>query len=68
MGAGGGGFLMLYCPRKSRELEDFMMSRGLPRMYYNLEHEGVKVMANLATSDPMVLRSYTGASRKQPIG
>src|SRR5213596_3163785 len=30
IGAGGGGFLMLYCSSTSRKLEDFMLSRGLP--------------------------------------
>ena len=49
IGAGGGGFLMLYCPRESRRLEDFMESRNLPRLYYDLEPEGTKVVANLAS-------------------
>ncbi|MDQ3674901.1 MAG: galactokinase, partial [Gemmatimonadota bacterium] len=31
IGAGGGGFLMLYTTGSSRKLEDFMLSRGLPR-------------------------------------
>lgn len=55
MGAGGGGFLMLYCPRMSKEIEAFMDSHGLPRMYYGLEHEGVKVVANLAQREPFRL-------------
>ena len=55
IGAGGGGFLMLYCPTTSGKLEDFMMSRGLPRLYYNLEREGTKVVANVASTQSMLL-------------
>jgi D-glycero-alpha-D-manno-heptose-7-phosphate kinase len=55
IGAGGGGFLMLYCPTGSRRLEDFMRSRGLPRLYYNLEREGTKVVANVASTQSMIL-------------
>ncbi|HEX2450372.1 MAG TPA: hypothetical protein VHJ69_04500 [Gemmatimonadales bacterium] len=50
IGAGGGGFLMLYCGGDSLRLEDFMLSRGLPRLHYNLEAEGAKVVANFANS------------------
>jgi D-glycero-alpha-D-manno-heptose-7-phosphate kinase len=55
VGAGGGGFLMLYCPNTSGDLEDFMMSRGLPRLYYSLEREGTKVVANVASTQSMIL-------------
>ncbi len=55
IGAGGGGFLMLYCSNSSGKLEDFMMSRGLPRLYYNLEREGTKVVANVASTQSMIL-------------
>lgn len=49
-GAGGGGFLMLYCPRDHKRLEEFMMSQGMPRLHYTVEHEGAKVVANLASA------------------
>jgi len=52
-GAGGGGFLMLYCPRRGDELTDFMASRGLTRLAYNGEFEGSKVLVNMLTSRPM---------------
>jgi D-glycero-alpha-D-manno-heptose-7-phosphate kinase len=52
-GAGGGGFLMLYCPSRHRELERFMLRQGMPRLHYAVEYEGSKVMANLRTM-PMV--------------
>ena len=49
IGAGGGGFLLLYCEKEPLKLEDFMLARGLPRLYYDVEPEGAKVVANLAS-------------------
>lgn len=49
VGAGGGGFLMLYAPQRRRELERFMREQGMPRLHYRLEPEGSKVIANLAS-------------------
>ena len=49
-GAGGGGFLMLYCPSGHRELERFMLDQGMPRLHYAVEHEGAKVVANLRSA------------------
>lgn len=46
-GAGGGGFLMLYCPGDHRRLEAFMESQGMPRLHYQVAHEGATVVANL---------------------
>ncbi len=46
IGAGGGGFLMLYCPTQHKRLEAFMQANGMPRLHYNLEREGSKVLAN----------------------
>jgi D-glycero-alpha-D-manno-heptose-7-phosphate kinase len=50
VGAGGGGFLMLYCPAKPKRLEAFMLAHGMPRLHYNLAHEGSKVVANFSNS------------------
>ena len=47
IGAGGGGFLMLYCPRQHRQLEQFMEEQGMPRMHYTIEPEGTKVVAQM---------------------
>ncbi len=55
VGAGGGGFLMLFCPTDGRRLEDYMLSRGMPRLYYSLEREGSKTVANVASTRAMVL-------------
>jgi D-glycero-alpha-D-manno-heptose-7-phosphate kinase len=47
IGAGGGGFLMLYAPKRHSELERFMHSRGMPRMHYTVEPEGTKAVAQM---------------------
>lgn len=47
IGAGGGGFLMLYCPTHHAQLERFMAERGMPRMHYTVEPEGTKVVAQM---------------------
>ena len=66
IGAGGGGFLMLYTTGSSRKLEDFMLSRGLPRMYYNVEYEGAKVVANMAPSNLMPTRPTRSSGQPSP--
>lgn len=48
VGAGGGGFLMLYAPERHRALEEFMQAQEMPRLHYKVEHEGSKVIANMA--------------------
>jgi D-glycero-alpha-D-manno-heptose-7-phosphate kinase len=45
IGAGGGGFLMLYCPSHHAALERYMAERGMPRMHYTIEAEGTKIVA-----------------------
>jgi len=48
IGAGGGGFLMLYCPIESKRLESFMLANGMPRLHYNVERDGSKMLANFS--------------------
>lgn len=47
IGAGGGGFLMLYSPKNHAALEKFMADAGMPRMHYTVEREGTKVVAQM---------------------
>lgn len=47
VGAGGGGFLMLYCPKHHAALERYMADRGMPRLHYTVEPEGTKVVAQM---------------------
>ncbi|HVS32424.1 MAG TPA: galactokinase [Thermoanaerobaculia bacterium] len=61
IGAGGGGFLMLYCPRHHANLERYMAERGMPRMHYTIEPEGTKVVAHIGTGYLAVQRSLAVA-------
>jgi D-glycero-alpha-D-manno-heptose-7-phosphate kinase len=68
IGAGGGGFLMLYCPHKHKRLEAFMLANGMPRLHYNVEQEGSKVLANFnngeaANFHPRVTFGLNGTPR-----
>ena len=47
IGAGGGGFFMLYCPGKGRELDEYMASKGMPRINCMPAREGAKVVTDL---------------------
>lgn len=49
IGAGGGGFLMLYCHRNHQGLERFMASQGMPRLHYTIEPEGTKVITQVGS-------------------
>lgn len=51
IGAGGGGFLMLYTPTKGRELDEFMMNHGMPRVSYFPSMQGSRVVSDLSTYD-----------------
>jgi D-glycero-alpha-D-manno-heptose-7-phosphate kinase len=67
VGAGGGGFLMLYCPRDHRRLEAFMLSQGLPRLHYGVEGEGSRVVANLGSRPSLkTAGALTVAARAEP--
>ena len=53
IGAGGGGFLMLYAPKRKKDLTDFMQKKGYFRLPYSIEFEGSKVVANLRQSQAL---------------
>jgi D-glycero-alpha-D-manno-heptose-7-phosphate kinase len=47
IGAGGGGFLMFYCPlRKKGAVRAVMASEGLREMDYHFDFQGAKVLVN----------------------
>jgi len=47
IGAGGGGFLMLYCPNgKKGKLRKALISEGLKEMSYSFDFDGAKVLVN----------------------
>ncbi|MEM4216724.1 MAG: hypothetical protein QXZ09_01735 [Candidatus Methanomethylicaceae archaeon] len=47
IGAGGGGFLMLYCPNEAKAaVRHAMAAEGLREMPYDFDFEGAKVLVN----------------------
>ena len=51
IGAGGGGFMMLYCPEKGRELDAFMATHDMPRISYFPSMQGSRVVADWSSYD-----------------
>lgn len=60
-GAGGGGFLMLYCPSGHDRLEAFMADRGMLRLRYALAPGGVDVVADFTGQERAVGHTTHGA-------
>jgi D-glycero-alpha-D-manno-heptose-7-phosphate kinase len=46
-GAGGGGFMMLYCPGDGRALTEFMAGAGFERLSWTVDFGGSRVVSNL---------------------
>ncbi len=65
IGAGGGGFLMLYCASHNGDLERFMEQHGMPRMHYTIEPEGTKVVAQMGHGFLSATHSLALASSSQ---
>jgi D-glycero-alpha-D-manno-heptose-7-phosphate kinase len=63
IGAGGGGFLMLYSSGHHGSLERFMKDHGMPRMHYTIEHEGTKVVAQMGHGAHSAARSMANQER-----
>jgi len=51
IGAGGGGFIMLYCPQKGHALDDYMAGQGMPRINYFPSLQGTRVVSDLTPID-----------------
>lgn len=51
IGAGGGGFMMLYCPTRGRELDAFMGDHQMPRVSYFPTLQGSKVVSDMTPFD-----------------
>jgi len=50
-GAGGGGFLMLYCEENKLKLRDAMRKAGLRELSFRFEFEGSKVVFDVVSRD-----------------
>ena len=46
-GAGGGGFMMLYCPSGGSALTEHMATLGFERLSWNVDFAGTRVVSNL---------------------
>lgn len=53
IGAGGGGFLMLYTPDAGRELDEFMATHDMHRIGYLPSLQGTQVVSDLTTFDDL---------------
>ena len=51
IGAGGGGFLMLYVPKEVEKVDHYMLQRGMPRIDYSLDRDGVKTLYKEENND-----------------
>jgi D-glycero-alpha-D-manno-heptose-7-phosphate kinase len=60
-GAGGGGFLMLYCtPAKGPAVTDALERLGLKRMDFSIDFDGAKILVNNGMPFQPVGRAATG--------
>ena len=60
-GAGGGGFLMLYCPEENQDaVTKALEDRGLKRMNFRFDHQGATVILNVASFSHHWIEPYTG--------
>jgi D-glycero-alpha-D-manno-heptose-7-phosphate kinase len=59
-GAGGGGFLLLYCePSRQRAVREALQEKGLQEMTFAFDMQGAQVVVN----DPFIDRDERGGSR-----
>jgi D-glycero-alpha-D-manno-heptose-7-phosphate kinase len=55
-GAGGGGFLLLYCPAEAQaDVQRALCARGLQQMHFAFEFEGVRIVMNSGVNIPQQL-------------
>ncbi len=58
-GAGGGGFLLLYCQESKQEaVTSALEERGLQRMNFRFDQQGATVVLNIASFDPHWVAPY----------
>lgn len=58
-GAGGGGFLMLYCHEQTQDaVTTALEEKGLKRMSFCFDRQGAKVLLNVANFDTLWVSPY----------
>lgn len=68
IGAGGGGFLMLYTPSGHKRLEQFMASHRMPRLHYSVQPEGTTILASLDGSRSSLFHPAVTVGTGHPAG
>ncbi len=58
IGAGGGGFVMLYCPKNGRELDAYMTAQDMPAVPYFPSLQGSRVVADFTSYEDFDARSW----------
>ncbi len=59
-GAGGGGFMLIYCPEPVQEAVTHVLEeRGLKRMNFHFDYQGATVVLNVASFSPQWIAPYT---------
>ncbi|HVB61391.1 MAG TPA: hypothetical protein VNE61_09390 [Ktedonobacteraceae bacterium] len=60
-GAGGGGFMLLYCHEEAQEtVTQVLEERGLKRMNFHFDHQGATVLLNVANFTNLLVAPYSG--------
>jgi D-glycero-alpha-D-manno-heptose-7-phosphate kinase len=57
-GAGGGGFLMLYCEEKKAQLREAMRAVGLRELKFRFDFEGSKVVFDVVSRDGRLAHNH----------
>jgi D-glycero-alpha-D-manno-heptose-7-phosphate kinase len=67
-GAGGGGFLMLYCEENTQQLRDAMRAAGLRQLNFRFDFEGSKVIFDVVSRDGRLAHIQRQNHREQGRG
>jgi D-glycero-alpha-D-manno-heptose-7-phosphate kinase len=63
-GAGGGGFLLVYCDTDKRRLRDVMKAAGLTELRFRFDFEGSKIIFNMMPSEKRWVHAHMRSAVK----
>lgn len=58
VGAGGGGFMLLYCDQHKAAVRQALLAQGLKELHFAFDYGGATVIVNLEDSMPPATRSF----------
>lgn len=64
-GAGGGGFLMLYCEEKKAQVREAMRAAGLRELKFRFDFEGSKVIFDVVSRDGRLAHNHRHTHRDE---